>query len=278
MHPRPITIALAQMRASDSFEANLQRGSELAASAAKAGAELLVFTELAFRPFFPQHRADSSYFAWAENLDGETSRYFLAVAQREGIDCAVNFFERGGAGQYFDSTVICCRDGRLLGPVRMAHAAEEPGYNEKYYYWPGDTHPAVWSLPYAKIGVAICYDRHFPEYTRPLVLAGAEIILCPFAGTTTDPLELYRVEMQGLAFQNQVFVACVNRTGSEATVDFAGGSFVVSPDGTICAEAPFNDEHLLLANLDLQLIETYRIQRPFLRDRRPRFYAEFQNR
>jgi N-carbamoylputrescine amidase len=270
-----IKIALAQFTASEDFEANLAKGLEMAAEAAQKGAKFIGFTELAFRRFFPQHRADASYFNWAETLDGPTATRFLAIAREAGIDCAVNFFERAGGGRFYDTTVICRPNGEVRGPVRMMHAAEEPGYNEKYYYWPGDTMPQVFDLGYAKIGVAICYDRHFPEYTRSLVLDGADLIFAPFAGLADDPLEMYEIEMQGLAFQNQVFVACVNRVGQEEISAFAGSSFVVAPDGHVQSRAPRNQKHLLIAELDLSEIEKYRIKRPFLRDRRPRFYREF---
>lgn len=270
-----VKFALAQFAVSEVFETNLAKGEAIAREVAASGAQFIGFTELAFRRFFPQHRADAQYFDWAETLDGPTVRRFLSISKEAGIDCAVNFFERAGGGKFYDTTVICRPNGDVLGPVRMMHAAEEPGYNEKYYYWSGDTPPQVFDLCYAKIGVAICYDRHFPEYTRALVLQGADIIFAPFAGLVDDPLEMYEIEMQGLAFQNQVFVACVNRVGEEEISTFAGGSFIVAPDGQVLSRAPRNEDHLLMVELDLGEIEKYRIKRPFLRDRRPRFYREF---
>ncbi|MFQ5627773.1 MAG: nitrilase-related carbon-nitrogen hydrolase [bacterium] len=270
-----IKIALAQFAATEDLEANLVKGESMAGEAARAGASFCGFTELAFRRFFPQHRADAQYFEWAETLDGPTVTRFLSIAKEAGIDCAANFFERAGGGRFYDTTVICRSNGQVLGPVRMMHTAEEPGYNEKYYYWAGDTPPLVFDLGYAKIGVAICYDRHFPEYTRALVLQGADIIFSPFAGLVEDPLDMYEIEMQGLAFQSQVFVACVNRVGQEEISTFAGSSFVVAPDGHVLRRAPRDKEHLLVADLDISEIEKCRIKRPFLRDRRSRFYREF---
>ena len=270
-----IKIALAQFAVSTDRQRNLETGADLARQAAESGAQFVGFTELSFLRFFPQHRADERYFAWAETLDGATVTHFQQVAKDANIDCAINFFERGGQGKFFDTTVICRPDGSVLGPVRMLHNAEEPGYNEKYYYWQGDTPPQVFDLGYAKIGVAICYDRHFPQYTRALVLQGAELIFSPFAGLFADPLDLYEIEMQGLAFQNQVFVACVNRVGQEDVSHFAGGSFVAAPDGLVQIRALRNCDQLLIAELDLQQIEQYRIKRPFLRDRRPHLYQKF---
>lgn len=269
-------IALAQFPASADLQQNLVRGSKMVQQAAEQGAAFIGFTELAFREFFPKHRARYDYFAWGETLDGPTVTHFSELAEKYGIDCAINFFEHAGRGRYYDATVICRPDGSVLGPVRMMHAAEEPGYNEKFYYWPGDTPPQIFDLGYAKVGVAICYDRHFPEYTRPLVLQGAELIFSPFAGLATDPLDLYVIEMQALAFQNQVYVACVNRVGKEGEMAYAGGSFVIGADSSVLAQAPRDEAFLLLAEIDLCRIDALRLQRPFLRDRRPRFYREFK--
>ena len=268
--------ALAQFSVPAELDAALEKGARFAGEAAQTDAHFIGFTELAFRPFFPQFRADRRYFDWAEDLSGKTVKFWASTAEKLGIDCAINFFERAGRGRHHDTTVICCADGELHGPVRMMHAAEEPGYNEKYYYWQGDTPPEVFDLEHAKVGVAICYDRHFPEYMRSLVLQGAEVIFAPFAGLKDDPLNMYEIEMQGFAFQHQVFIACVNRAGDEQKSSFAGGSFIVAPDGSVVARAGSDDE-LLVANLNLNKIEELRIQRPFLRDRRPRFYREFFN-
>ena len=271
-----VRIALAQFAVTDDLQENLARGTIMAEQAAMKGARFIGYTELAFRPFFPQVRWEKAYFDWAETLDGPTVSHFLKVAQANQIDCAINFFEKAGRGRFYDTTVICRPNGEVLGPIRMAHTAEEPGYNEKFYYWAGDTPPKTYDLGYMKVGVAICYDRHFPEYTRPLVLQGADLIFSPFAGMEADPMELYEVEMRGLAFQNQVYVACVNRVGEEQHSTFAGGSFVVDPDGQVMERAPRGESHLLLCDLDLERIDEYRVKRPFLRDRRPEFYRRFE--
>jgi len=267
-----VKIALAQFQPSHDYEESINKGLELVELAADAGAKFIGFTELSFRPFFPQFNSDPTYFSWAENMEGTAVTAFTAAAQQHKIDCAVNFFETTGNGVFYDTTVICRPDGEILGPVRMAHAASEPGFDEKYYYWPGDTKPQVYDLGYMKIGVAICYDRHFPEYTRELVIQGAELIFCPFAGLVSDPMQMYEIEMQALAFQNQVFVACLNRVGKEKNAEFAGGSFVVGPDGDISTRGATNTEHLLLADIDSSKIGEFRIKRPFMRDRRPSFY------
>jgi N-carbamoylputrescine amidase len=275
--PDLIRLALAQMAMSENLETNLQKGLDWVKQAAQAGAQIICFTELGLLPFFPQYRAEKRFFQWAEALDGPTIQRFREAASREHIHILLNIFERANPGEYYDATVLLKQDGGPpLGPVRMMHIAEEPGFNEKFYYWPGNTPPQAtpvgFSIREVKIGVAICYDRHFPEYMRQLVLQGAEIIFAPFAGLVNDPLKMYEIEMQGAAFQNQVFIAAVNRVGKEPAAEFIGGSFVVDPAGEVIARGPCGEEKLLLADCDLSRIEEMRQARPFLRDRRPEVY------
>jgi len=272
---KPIRIALVQMSVTEDLDANRRKGLEFVQQAAKAGAQIICFTELGLLPFFPQYRAEKKYFVWAEALDGPTGSQFAEAARQNNINVLLNIFERAPLqrGEYYDSTVVLqSHGGPMLGPVRMMHIAEEPGFNENFYYWPGRTPPQVFDLDGVKIGVAICYDRHFPEYTRQLILQGAEIIFAPFAGCAGDPMHLYEVEMQALAFQNQVFVACVNRVGKEPAIEFVGNSFVVGPSGEVMGRAPRGEEKLLFADLDLSMIEQMRQARPFLRDRQPEVY------
>jgi len=274
--PKSIRLALAQMAASENLEANLQKGLDWVGQAAKNGTDLICFTELGLLPFFPQYRAEKKFFQWAESIEGPIVMKFGETAILENIHILLNIFERANAGEYYDSTVLLrATGGSTLGPVRMMHITEEPGFNEKFYYWPGNTPPQVFNLDGVKIGVAICYDRHFPEYMRQLVLQGAEIIFTPFAGLVNDPLKMYEIEMQGTAFQNQVFIAAVNRVGKEPTVEFIGGSFVVDPTGEVIARGPRGEEKLLLVDCDLSRIEEMRQMRPFLRDRRPEVYESW---
>jgi len=277
--PDSIRLALAQMAVSENLAASIDKGIGWVKQAAQAGAKIICFTELGLLPFFPQYRAEKKFFQWAEALDGPTIQRFREAASREHLHILLNIFERANPGEYYDTTVLLKADGGpTLGPVRMMHIAEEPGFNEKFYYWPGNTPPQVFDLNGVKVGVAICYDRHFPEYMRQLVLQGAEMIFTPFAGLVNDPLQMYEIEMQGAAFQNQVFIAAVNRAGKEPAAEFIGGSFVVDPAGEIISRAPRGEEKLLLVDCDLARIEEMRQARPFLRDRRPEVYASWLQR
>jgi N-carbamoylputrescine amidase len=274
--PKSLRLTLAQMAVTENLAVNQQKGLDWVKQAANEGAQIICFTELGLLPFFPQYRAEKKFFQWAEAIDGPTVKKFVEAAASENIHILLNIFERAGAGEYYDATVLLpATGGAPLGPVRMVHTAEEPGFNEKFYYWSGNTPPQVFDLNGIKIGVAICYDRHFPEYTRQLVLRGAEIIFTPFAGLVNDPLKMYEIEMQGLAFQNQVFVAAVNRVGKEPAVEFIGGSFIVDPSGEVIARAPRGEEKLLLVDCDLSRLEEMRQVRPFLRDRRPEVYESW---
>ncbi len=264
-------IGLAQVAASDDLEANLRRGLGWVDAAAEQGCRLCVFPEMAFHPFFPQHRADASYFDWAEPIPGPITEAFQRKAAEHEIVVVPNIFELAGPGRHYDASPIIDADGSLVGVARMLHIAEEPGFNERFYYWPGDSGFEVHDTAAGPLGMAICYDRHFPEHLRALTIGGAELILSPFAGTAGDPGRGYEIEMQGAAFSNAVFIACCNRVGEEATLAFAGGSFAVDPAGEIGARAG-SDEELLVVEIGRAEIAKNRNQRPFLRDRRPELY------
>ncbi len=266
-----VRIGLAQVAAGDDIAANVDRGLEWVDKAAAEGCALCVFPEMAFHPFFPQHRADVSYFDWAEPVPGPITEACQAKAREHGIVVIPNIFELAGPGRHYDASPIIDAGGELLGVARMIHIAEEPGFNERFYYWPGDSGFKVHRTAVGPIGMAICYDRHFPEHMRALTIGGAEIILSPFAGTAADPGRGYELEMQGSAFSNAVFIACCNRVGEEPELTFAGGSYVVDPAGEIIAKAG-TEEELLVVEIDRTLVAENRTKRPFLRDRRPDLY------
>jgi N-carbamoylputrescine amidase len=187
----------------------------------------------------------------------------------------INLFERAAPGRYYDCSPVFDLQGRFLGKQRMTHILEGPGYNERYYYWPGDSGYPVFDIGPTHIGVAICYDRHFPELMRALALNGAELVVVP---TATAALEaqfraVWEIEMQAAAVANGLFVAVVNRAGVDDTLTFFGGSFAVDPYGRVLARAPEDNVALLLVDLDLDLVEQARRDMPFLRDRRPDSYG-----
>ncbi len=265
-------IALIQQRAGPDKTANVERGLAALETAAKAGAELVCFAELAFEPFYPQRRAEPGYAELAEPVPGPTSVAFARRARELGVVVILNLFERDGE-RCFDCSPVIDADGTLLGRTRMVHITDFPCFHEKGYYAPGDTGAPVYDTKACRVGVAICYDRHYPEYMRALALGGAELVVVPQAGAVGEwPEGIYEAELRVAAFQNGYFSALCNRVGDEERLTFAGESFVCAPDGRVVARAPAGEDHLLLADLDLGEVERSAARRLFLADRRPELY------
>ncbi len=267
-----IKIALIQLANSLDLKNNLNRGLEALEKAAAAGAELIVFPELSFLPFLPQRPARPGFERYAEEVPGPTTEIISRKAAELRVAVVFNLLEIE-AGKTYDSSPIVDRDGRLVGLNRMVHVMEAPGFHEKDYYHPGDLGAGVFDTSVGRIGVAICYDRHFPEYMRALALKGAELVVIPQAGAKGEwPAGLFEAELQVAAFQNGYFVALANRVGKEEVVDFEGGSLLVDPRGQVVAGAKKEKEDILLAEIDFSRLEDCPARRHFLNDRRPEIY------
>ncbi len=198
-----------------------------------------------------------------------------ARAAALGIVVVLNLFERAGE-QTYDASPVIDADGSLLGVTRMVHITDYEGFHERGWYAPGDRGAPVYDTAAGRIGVAICYDRHFPEYTRALALGGAEVVAVPQAGVVDEwPEGLYEAEMRVAAFQNGCFVALANRVGREDELTFSGESFVCAPDGTVTARAALLEEDVLVTELDLDRVRDSHARRLFLPDRRPELYGEW---
>ncbi|MFA9453870.1 MAG: carbon-nitrogen hydrolase family protein, partial [Candidatus Aminicenantaceae bacterium] len=264
-------IALIQQHAKQDREDNLRRGIQAFHEAARSGAELIAFAELGLLPFLPQTEATSDSIRWAEPIPGPTTQEFSQLARQYGTVAVLNLFERDGDRTY-DASPVIDADGTLLGVTRMVHIMEGLGFYEKGYYTPGDKAEFVFQTKVGKVGVAICYDRHFPEYMRNLALIGAELVVVPQAGAVGEWTEgIFEAELQVAAFQNGYYAALVNRVGKEEHLHFSGESFVVDPDGNIIAKAGETEE-LLAADIDLALVDVARKKRPYLALRRPQSY------
>ena len=268
-------IALVQQRASEDRRANRQRGLEAVESAARAGAQVVAFAELAFDPFYPQDRATEQLLQNAEPVPGPTTDAFAAAARDLGVAIVLNLFERDG-DRTFDTSPVIDADGSILGKTRMVHITEYACFHEQGYYAPGDRGVPVYDTRFGRIGVAICYDRHYPEYMRALALGGAQVVFVPQAGAVDEwPEGLYEAEMQVAAFQNGYFTALCNRVGPEPRLTFAGESFVCDPAGRVIARAGRETEEILYGDLDLAMVEASHARRLFMRDRRPELYGEW---
>ena len=199
----------------------------------------------------------------------------MAAARDLGVAIVLNLFERDG-DRTFDTSPVIDADGKLLGKTRMVHITEYACFHEQGYYAPGDCGVPVYDTRFGRIGVAICYDRHYPEYMRALALAGAQVVFVPQAGAVDEwPEGLYEAEMRVTAFQNGYFTALCNRVGPEPRLTFAGESFVCDPAGAVVARAGKETEEILYADLDLAQVEDSHARRLFLRDRRPDLYGEW---
>lgn len=265
-------IALVQQRATGDPAGNRARGEAAFLEAVRNGANLVAFAELAFTRFYPQVTATVESPALAETVPGPTTELFSVLARETGTVAVLNLFERDG-GKTYDSSPVIDADGSLLGVTRMVHIMEGPGFHERGYYAPGDREKYVYATAAGRIGVAICYDRHFPEYMRGLRLAGAELVVVPQAGTVGEWTPgLFEAELQVAAFQNGYYAALVNRVGREDALEFAGGSFVVDPDGRVIARAPGGRDHILYADCDFSKNAASPAARHFLEDRRPPVY------
>ena len=274
-------LALVQQPATADLDGNLRCGLEAFDRAAEAGADLVAYAELAFSPFWPQRRATPETLAHAETVPGPTVEAFRERAARHGVVAVLNVFERepapaaAGGERTFDTSPVIDADGTLLGKTRMVHITDYEHFHEQGYYAPGDTGLPVYDTAAGRVGVAICYDRHFPEAMRALAVGGAEVVVVPQAGTVGEwPDGLYEAEMQVAAFQNGYFTALVNRVGREDGLTFAGESFACAPDGRVVARAGGAAE-TLLCDVDLAEVGRSHARRLFLRHRRPALYADW---
>ena len=255
-------IALIQQHATKDKTSNVARGLAALDTAARNGAHLACFAELAFEWFYPQRPAETGFRELAEPLDGPTVKAFQQKARELGMVVVINLYEREGH-KTFDSSPVIDADGTLLGVTRMVHITEYPCFHEQGYYTPGDKGAPVFKTKAGNLGVAICYDRHFPEYMRALAVAGADLVIVPQAGAVDEwPEGLYEAEMRVAAFQNGYFTALCNRVGKEDCLDFAGESFVCGPEGDVLARAAKSEDAILYADLDLGLSRQFECATP----------------
>jgi beta-ureidopropionase len=271
---RPFTIALGQISAEDTKQATIEKAMGLVKEAGSLGADVILFPEIGMTKFFPQFRADEKWFAEAERIPGgPTTEALQRAAADSGVAVIASIYESPLDGVYYDSAAVIGKKGELVGVQRMMHIAEEPLYNEKFYYKPGNSNYPVFEVDGAKIGVAICQDQFFPEHIRLLALHGAEVVAVPTAvACESDPM---MIASQSGAALNQLFFAGVNRVGQEGEMTFIGRSHVVDPVGAVVKMAETKDDELVIVPVDLDFVrDVRRRQNYWLRDRRPETYGE----
>jgi N-carbamoylputrescine amidase len=269
-------LALAQQSANPDREDNLARALTAMEAAKKAGADLIAFPELAIDRFFPQHENDPTAEGRAEPIPGPTADAIAANAKHLSLVTVFNMYESDARGHRFDSTPVFDSDGTLLGVTRMVHITDYACFHEREYYHPGDRGAPVYDTSVGKIGVAICYDRHYPEYMRALGVGGAELVVIPQAGAVDEwPDGLFEAEVRTAAFQNGYYAALCNRVGEEERLTFAGESFVVDPAGKVVARGRRLAEDLVITDIDLATCAASPARKLFWRDRRPDLYASW---
>ena len=282
---RTLTLAALQSAYGFDQDANIARTIDLVREAAAAGAQVILPSELFQGPYFCVAQ-DERWFAQAHPWTTHPCVTALApVAAELGVVIPVSIFEREGP-HYFNSLVVLDTDGRALGVYRKSHIPDGPGYQEKYYFRPGDTGFRVWDTRFGRLGVGICWDQWYPEAARAMTLMGAEALLYPTAigsephDPSLDTALPWRRAMQGHAVSNIIPVAGANRTGFEPWDDYPGGgqrfygsSFICDHRGDLLADLGPDDEGVAMASFDLDFLARHRAAWGFFRDRRPDLYG-----
>lgn len=265
-----LTIALAQMHMTPDPAANLARSLDALTAAKSSGARLVVFPEVQLTPFFPQY-AGRDAARWAMRLDGREVEALRETCRSLAIWASPNLYVEEG-GRRYDMSLLIDETGEVVGVQKMVHIAQAEHFYEQDYYTPGEEGFRVFDTPLGRIGIVICFDRHYPESIRTSVLKGADLILIPTANTTAEPGDVFDWEVRIQAFQNSAVVAMCNRCGVEDRMEFSGRSLVAGPDGGVIAQAGGYDE-LLLADVDLPAARAARDAKPYTQLRRPGLYA-----
>lgn len=278
---RIVKVAATQMSCTDNIEDNISKAERLVRKAAAQGTQIILIQELFENLYFCQKEKPEYYNYAVETEKSKAIQHFRKVAQELELVLPISFYEKKNNARY-NSLAVIDSDGKVLGIYRKSHIPDGPGYEEKYYFNPGDTGFKVWNTRYGKIGVGICWDQWFPEAARCMVLMGAEILFYPTAiGSEPENAEIdsknhWQRCMIGHSACNLVPVVASNRVGTEkiddSLIHFYGSSFITNQTGEIIAQAGRSEETVLTAEFDLDKIAEQRIEWGVFRDRRPDLY------
>ena len=292
MNKTTLPVALIQERNQGDAEANLAVIEQRVADAARRGAKLVLLQELHNGAYFCQHQSVSE-FDLAEPIPGPSTERLGKLAKTHGVVLVSSLFERRGAGLYHNTAVVFEADGLIAGKYRKMHIPDDPGFNEKFYFTPGDLGFQPIDTSVGRLGVLVCWDQWYPEAARLMALAGAELLLYPTAigwDPGDDPAEKDRqrdawmLSHRGHAVANGLPVLSCNRVGFEPSpiggsgIEFWGSSHVLGPQGEFLAETAIDVPEILMAEVDLQRSEHVRRIWPFLRDRRIDAYGDLLKR
>ena len=257
------------MKMAADMKENYQKSTKLITEAANKGADLICFPEIQLSPFFPQYpKRDVKEYSFS--LDSDYVKGIQSVCRENHIYASPNFYIEENERRY-DMSLLIDDKGEIVGRQKMVHVAQCEQFYEQDYYVPSEEGFAVFDTRFGKIGIVVCFDRHYPESIRTEALRGAELIIIPTANTKAEPSELFQWEVKIQAFQNSVNVAMCNRVGREGDMDFSGESLVAGFDGETIALAG-NKEELILAEVNLSGAARKRNQRPYTSLRRTDLY------
>jgi N-carbamoylputrescine amidase len=276
---RKITLAVLQTALTDDAATNIKRVSELVREAASMGADVILPSELFEGHYFCTSQEEENFkraYPWRES---PAVKAMAKLAAELNVVIPVSIFEKAGPA-YFNTVVMIDADGSLMGIYRKSHIPDGPGYQEKYYFRPGDTGFRVWDTKKGKIGVGICWDQWYPETARAMALMGADVLLYPTAiGTephdaSLDTAARWRRAMVGHAVSNVTPVAAANRVGNENGQEFYGTSFISDHTGEILGDLDRKEEGVVIATVDMDAVDRARAAWGFFRDRRTDLYGQ----
>lgn len=278
---RNVKVAATQMSCSTNIEENIAKAEKLVRQAAAEGAQIILLQELFETPYFCQ-KEKSDYYVYAMELEeNKAVNHFKKIAKELQVVLPISFYEKKNYARY-NSLAVIDADGEVLGKYRKSHIPDGPGYEEKFYFNPGDTGFKVWKTRYAKIGIGVCWDQWYPEAARCMALMGAELLFYPTAigsepqDEGIDSKDHWQACMLGHAGSNLIPVIASNRIGveedEESSITFYGSSFIAGARGEKIEEANREDEAVLVAEFDLDELEVQRIEWGIFRDRRPDLY------
>ncbi len=271
-----VRAALVQSEWTGDKESMVEKNLDLARQAAEDGAQVLCFQEIFSTGYFCTVQ-DPVYYDEAEEIpNGPTIQKVIALARETGMVIVAPIYEKVDEGTFYNTAAVIDADGSLLGLYRKTHIPQVKGFWEKFYFKPGNLGYPVFDTAVGRIGVYICYDRHFPEGWRALGLAGAKLVFNPSATTRGHSKYLWDLEQPAAAVANEYFVGAINRVGAEELdgTDYYGSSYFVSPRGQMVGEvASDTKDEVLVRDLDMSLIEEVRRHWAFYRDRRPEIYG-----
>ncbi|GAB6152111.1 N-carbamoylputrescine amidase [Desulfosporosinus burensis] len=278
---RNIKVAATQMGCINSIDQNIEKADALVREAANLGAQIILLQELFETPYFCQKEKADYYFYATELEQNKAVRHFQVVAKELQVVLPISFYEKKNYARY-NSLAVIDASGEVLGKYRKSHIPAGPGYEEKFYFNPGDTGFQVWNTRFGKIGVGVCWDQWYPEAARCMALMGAELLFYPTAigsepqDGSIDSKEHWQACMLGHAAANLIPVIASNRVGveedEESKITFYGSSFIAGPQGNKVIEAGRVEETVLVAEFDLDLLEIQRLEWGIFRDRRPELY------